>query len=467
MHKCVDTRHTRLTLGNIAAWTGGTTRLGRRALSYGVSTVRNDSRTVTPGDVFVAIRTDKNDGHRFVADAFAAGASAAIVQKNVRIACAPADERKLIAVADPLTAVQKAAARYRRELGLLVVGITGSSGKTTTRSFIAAVLKTAYAVGETWSNWNNHLGVPQSILRFTGEELVGVIEMGANHAGEISALSKIARPDIGLITNIGYAHVGLFGSLAATTRAKFEIVDGLAGDGFLLLNGDDPRVVAHARTLTVPAVFFGLSRTCGVRARRVSVDPKDVVSFTVDNQEFKLRMPGRHFIYSALPAIALGRRCGVSDTLIERALEAQRPVEMRGTLVSAKGVRFIVDCYNANPSSMKSAIGLQTEVAGKKRKVAVVGDMLELGVYGKRLHRELGRTLAKNGIRNIVAVGVYAREVAEGAVQAGVNARAIATAATADDAAGAVKKVIKPGDVVLLKGSRGVHLETLMERLLK
>jgi UDP-N-acetylmuramoyl-tripeptide--D-alanyl-D-alanine ligase len=453
-----------LTLGDIVAWSGGVSRLDGRALRRRVTSVCNDSRNVKPGEVFVALATEKSDGHRFVAAAFAAGASAAIVGHNVPVDCARADKHKLIAVADPLAAVQKIAAHYRKELGLLVVGVTGSSGKTTTRSFIVAVLKTVYPVGETWSNWNNHIGVPQSILRFTGEELVGVIEMGANHTGEIGALARVARPDIGCITNIGYAHVGLFGSLAATTRAKFEIVEGLAKDGFLLLNGDDPRIVAHARRTNAPVVFFGCSPRCQVRAEKVAWNAKSELSFTVNNHPFRLRMPGRHFIYSALPAIALGRRCGIPDALIAQALEAQRPVDMRGTVVDKKEVRFIVDCYNANPSSMKSAISLLADVAGKKKRVAVVGDMLELGRYGKKQHGELGAALAKSGVGKIVAVGDYARQILDGAVRAGMNARGIATAATADEAVGVVQKMVKPGDVVLLKGSRGVGLETVLKR---
>jgi len=268
MHTPHDIRRGGLTLADIIDWGNGTSSLSASQCRVKANYLWNDSRKVARGDVFVAIATEKDDGHRYVRAAFAAGASAAIVAKGAQVECTPADRRKLIAVADPLRAVQRIAARYRQELDILLIGVTGSSGKTTTRSFIAAVLQTAFPVGETYTNWNNHIGVPLSLLRFSGEEWAGVIEMGANHTGEISVLSKVAQPDIAVITNIGYAHLGLFGSLAATTRAKFEIADGLTKkDGFLLLNGDDPRIVKHAAGLRIPRSFSGWARdaTCGRR----------------------------------------------------------------------------------------------------------------------------------------------------------------------------------------------------------
>ena len=464
MHKKQKTVPCPLTLGDIVAWSGGAAALGREALKARVATVWNDSRKVTKGDVFVALKSPQDDGHRYVNAAFAAGAAAAIVDRRARVECARRDARKLIAVNDPLIAVQRVAARYRKELGILIIGVTGSSGKTTTRHFIAAVLKSAFTVGETYTNWNNHIGVPQSILRFTGDEWAGVIEMGANHEGEISVLSKIVRPDIALITNIGYAHVGLFGTLDATTRAKFEIVDGLASDGFLLCNGDDPRIVAMSRKRGIRTEYFGLAPRCRIRPSTVSFDLSRGLSFVLDGQEFRLEVPGRHFLYSALPAVFLGRRCGISDDRIARILAAQRPVAMRGTMVDKQGVRFFVDCYNANPSSMKSAIDALGDLAEKKKKVAVVGDMLELGHHAKRLHRELGRSLAKSGIAKVVAVGDWAGAVADGARKAGMKPGSIQTAQKADEAAGIVKRFVAPGEIVLLKGSRGVHLETVLEQ---
>ncbi|MCU0609338.1 MAG: UDP-N-acetylmuramoyl-tripeptide--D-alanyl-D-alanine ligase [Chitinispirillaceae bacterium] len=454
-----------LTLGDLIEWGAAESALSRRGRGMAVNFVWNDSRKVGAGDVFVALSTDKDDGHRYVATAFSAGAAAVIVEKKAVVECAERDQSKLIVVKNSLRAIQMIAARYRAEQGMLIVGVTGSSGKTTTRSYIASVLKTGFRVGETFSNWNNHIGVPLSLLRFRSDEWIGVVEMGANHEREISVLSKIARPDIGVITNIGYAHLGLFGSLAATTQAKFEIVDGLnKKDGFLLLNGDDARLVAHAKKHRLPAMFFGLSSGCDVRPEKISFDPERGIGFILDNAQFHLPMAGRHFIYSALPAIFLGRRCGIADQQIAEAVAAQKPPAMRGAIESRKNARFIVDCYNANPSSMKSAVALLCEKTGRQHRVAIVGDMLELGKFSKRLHRDLGRLLAESGVRVVVAVGAFAGDVADGAVAAGMSPEKITAVATAEDAIAPAKSLIREGDVVLVKGSRGVHLETVFEK---
>ncbi|MBN2038233.1 MAG: UDP-N-acetylmuramoyl-tripeptide--D-alanyl-D-alanine ligase [Chitinispirillaceae bacterium] len=464
MHRDRCMQPSRLTLGDCIAWSGGVSAFGERARTKTVGTVWNDSRKVRPGDVFVALTTEKNDGHRYVKAAFAAGAIAAFVKAGASFACAANDRSKCIATKDPLKAVQRVATRYRKALGFLCIGVTGSSGKTTTRSFIASVLRSAYPVGETYTNWNNHIGVPLSILRFTGSEWAGVIEMGANHAGEISVLSKIAQPDIALITNIGYAHIGLFGSLENAASAKFEIVQGLQSQGFLLLNGDDRRIVAKARKLGRDTVYFGVSPRCEVRPRKVSFDIRKGLSFLLDGREFMLPVPGRHFLYSALPAVFLGRRCGVPDDRIARVLAAARPADMRGTVRRKKGVRFIVDCYNANPSSMKNAIDALVEQAPRSKRVAVVGDMMELGRYATRLHRELGRTLAVNGMHTIVAVGDHAQTVADGALKYGMAPGRIMTAPSAADAVPIVRDKVAPGNVVLLKGSRSMHLENVFEK---
>jgi UDP-N-acetylmuramoyl-tripeptide--D-alanyl-D-alanine ligase len=464
MRKPHDPAPRPLTLGDLIAWSNGVSHLGADAREKTAPRILNDSRMIKPGDVFVAIATDKNDGHRFVGAAFAAGAAAAIVDKRATIECTAGDRAKLIAVADPLAAVQRAAARYRREIGCLIIGVTGSSGKTTTRRFIAAALGSIFPVCETWSNWNNHLGVPLSILRFKGDEWAGVIEMGANHTGEISVLSKIARPDIAVVTNIGYAHAGLFGTLSNTARAKFEILDGLnKKEGFLLANGDDKRVVAEAKRSGIKSVYFGCSRTCSVHPDRVRFDPAAGLDFEVDGYAFHLNARGRHFLYSALPAIYLGRRCGVPDEKIASSLAAVKPLDMRGAIGKKKRVAFIVDCYNANPSSMKSAIEQLVAMAAPRRRMAVVGDMLELGRNAPRLHRELGTLLVKNGVRKIVAVGEFADEVAKGAVKADPGMNGLAAVKTAAEAVAPLHAMVAPGDIVLLKGSRGVHLETVYE----
>lgn len=460
-----DTCMRRLTIGQLIDWCRGTSGLPESDRRQPAGTVLHDSRLIGSRDIFLALRTGSNDGHAYIESAFRAGASTVIAAKKSRVAVSPRYEKRIIRVADPLTAVQRAARRYRKELGYLLVCITGSAGKTTTRSFLAAVLRQQFVVGETCGNWNNHIGVPLSLLRFTGDEWVGVLEMGANHEGELRKLSKIAAPDIAVLTNIGYAHVGTFGSLAATTRAKFEITEGLnRRDGFLVLNGDDRRLTAAARESGIPAISYGTSRKCSVRAEKIIVDPVDGVSFSVDGCEFVLRMPGRHFIYSALPAILIGRRCGIPDSRIVQALRKVKPVTLRGSIQTRDRVRFIVDCYNANPSSMESAIVYLDDVAKNGHKVAVVGEMLELGRYSKTMHRQLGKKIAKSGIDRLITVGPSAGIVRDGALSEGMPAGKTAVAATADDALPLVRSLTRTGDTVLLKGSRGMALETVFQR---
>ncbi|MDR0330684.1 MAG: UDP-N-acetylmuramoyl-tripeptide--D-alanyl-D-alanine ligase [Chitinispirillales bacterium] len=454
-----------LTVGSLIEWCGGASELSATARKRKVNIVWNDSRKVTAaGDVFVALRSDADDGHRYVESALKNGAAAAIVDKKGVESVPEKYRRKCIVVADALKSVQKAAARYRKEMGLLVIGITGSNGKTTTRSFISKALRSAVKIGETYTNWNNHIGLPQSILRFDGDEWAGVLEMGANHAGEIAPLTKICKPDIAVITNIGYAHVGLFGSLDKTAEAKFEIAEGLCKDGFMLLNGDDKRLVAGAAERGLRPVFFGMSAKCGVRARDISVSEKGV-KFAVDGSKYEMSMHGRHFIYCALPAIHIARRCGITEDAIQQVISSLKPVSLRGKVELKKNVRFIVDCYNANPSSMSHAIGYLLDVTpDKNKRVAVVGDMYELEQYTDKLHVKLGEELAKADVQKIIAVGKFSRLVKNGAVRAGLSAKKVFVAHNAEDAVSIGHSVLKRGETVLIKGSRSVGLEKFFER---
>lgn len=460
-----EKNNTPLTLGSLIKWCGAKSDLPESKLKLKIPTVWNDSRKVTPGDVFVAIKTDNDDGHNYIDSAFKSGAVAAIVNKKAHVECSLKDVSKLIRVTDPLKAIQKAANQYRKQMGCLFIGVTGSNGKTTTRTFISSVLRQGLTIGETYTNWNNHIGVPLSILKFAGDEWAGVIEMGANHVGEIHELSLITEPDIAVITNIGYGHVGLFGSLANTTKAKFEIADGLNRKaGFMLLNGDDPRLVKGVRERNIPVVFYGFSSRCAVRPQNVSVDSVKGISFELDGYKFRLTMPGRHFLYNSLPAIYIGRRCGLPDEVIAEALIAQKAVSMRGTIEMKNGVRFILDCYNANPSSMNSGIAYLSDITEPRKRVAIVGDMLELGSYSKRLHLELGKNLADASVQKILAVGEFAEFVAQGAVKAGFSSKSVQTAKNSEQAIAIARSIVNQGDTVLLKGSRGVHLETIFEK---
>jgi UDP-N-acetylmuramoylalanine--D-glutamate ligase len=454
-----------LTLSQFTNFCGGISFLPAQEQNRRINAVWNDSRKVGKGDLFVAIKTENDDGHNYVKNALLQGAAAALVSKK-KLSLFSSDEKaRLIAVGNPLIALQRAASRYRSTLKCRIVGITGSSGKTTSRSFVSAVLRQSHTVGETLGNWNNHIGVPLSLLRFLGAETAGVLEMGANHEREIHTLSTIARPDIGIITNIGYAHIGYFGSLANIAKAKYEIIDGMRKNGALLLNGDDPQLVKLGKSCTMNVVYFGMSKRCHVRAVNVTLTSSMQVRFTVDGEEYELPMPGSHFVYSALAAIYVGRCFGVEKSGIDRAFSALQPVAMRGAIENKAGKTFIIDCYNANPSSMKSGIALLSEVAGNKPKAAIVGDMLELGKFSTRLHTALGKQLAAAHVERILAVGEFSAAVAKGAAAGGAKRKNIVIAKDSELAVPLAKNLLKPGDTVLLKGSRGIHLETVYQGL--
>ncbi|MBD3346987.1 MAG: UDP-N-acetylmuramoyl-tripeptide--D-alanyl-D-alanine ligase [Chitinivibrionales bacterium] len=456
----------RLTIGKLAVWGKSRPGLSPAVAKRPVRGIHTDSRKVGSGDLFIALKTRNDDGHRYVESAFAAGATAAVVAAKNKKSFPARIQKKLIAVPDPLKALQRMAQAYRKELGILMIGLTGSNGKTTTRNAIAHVLERGYPVGTTAGNFNNHIGVPLSILSFTGKEWLGVIEMGANHVREIHTLSMIVKPDIALITNIGYAHVGLFKSLENTTTAKFEIVDGLnKRNGFLMINGDDHRLFKRAQELGIQTTSYGFSSRCTVRATSYELLSANRARFEVEGHRFTLPMPGRHFVYSALPAIILARRLGIDRTDVVDALQEISPVSLRGVIRKKKNATFVLDCYNANPSSMKAGLQLLDDIAAKSEKVAIVGDMLELGSASNRLHKQLGKLVYDSGVKRALAVGEYADSIAEGAVKAGMKAKNIATARSAEEALDRARKIIKPGNAVLVKGSRRVHLETVFENL--
>ncbi|MBD3420985.1 MAG: UDP-N-acetylmuramoyl-tripeptide--D-alanyl-D-alanine ligase [Chitinivibrionales bacterium] len=454
-------RRTRFSIGDMVNLLGIKQAYSQRLLAARVGNFWMDSRKLQPGDVFIALESDRNDGHAYVESALEAGAQIALVKKSKLSRYHRRMHRRLLPVTEPLKAVHKVAAAYRKKLNIPLIGITGSNGKTTTRNFAARVLKTHMPLGETWSNWNNHIGVPLSLLRFTGAERAGIIEMGANHPGEIHQLTMTTRPDIAVLTNIGYAHVGLFGSLKKTADAKLEITDGLRKDGRLLINGDDPRLASPARQYRFATHSFGFGKKCTLRAVDYRVIDNSSLSFTVDDFTYRMNLVGRHFVYCALPALYLGRHFGMSEGAIAHALLSLQPVALRGTIEQTSDVTFIVDCYNANPSSMRSALELLCDIAPESKRAAIVGDMLELGGYAGKLHFALGKQLANAHCKPIIAVGNYARRIAEGALNAGASAGSVIAVESADEAAKQAHQTVSAGKTVLLKGSRGLQLENV------
>jgi UDP-N-acetylmuramoyl-tripeptide--D-alanyl-D-alanine ligase len=432
------------------------------------SNISTDSRSVKTGDLFIALRGEHFDGNAYAAEAVRKGAWGAVVAREAYETRNHefAGLRNIIPVQDTLQFLQEFARTHRERFSLPVVGVTGSNGKTTTREMIAAVLQRKGPVLRNAGNLNNHIGVPLTLLQLTREHRSAVIEMGMSGPGEIALLARLALPDTGVITNIGPAHIGFFGSTARVADAKGELLAGLKPGGTAVLNADDAFYTAFRSAFNGRTISFGITNPADVSATDIKQEP-DNVGFTLRSGNEKhfvhLHAVGVHNVGNALAAAAAS--LAVGSTLAEAAagLEAFRPVAMRSELRTVQGRTVIADFYNANPASMEAAIKT-LGVLGKNRKaVAVVGDMLELGDAAANLHEQVGRVAAQEGIDCLIAVGEFAGNVLEGAQSAGMPHECSREAASHREAAQLLRELTQPGDVVLIKGSRGMKMEKILE----
>ncbi len=456
------------------------------ALRVGIRRLCTDSREVRRCDLFIALTGERFDGHQFAAAALRRGAVGALVQEPVAVgpvAARPARSGRrargrslsaplLLRVPDTLLAFQQLASYHRSRFQIPLVAVTGSNGKTTTKEMVALVLAERGTVLKTEGNLNNRIGVPQTLLRLTARHEAAVIEMGVDRKGQTTRLCEIAKPTIGLITNIGPDHLEFFGTLDASAQAKGELLDLLPPDGTAVLNADDAYFDYLASRVRCRLLSFGLAPAAQVRAADVMPGPGGMT--------FQLLLPGRtrgtrvllpahgtHNLSNALAAAAVGQALGMSGTAIARGLARFKPATMRSQVTVWKGIRIINDCYNANPASMKAALSLLTGLAAGGRTIAVLGDMLELGPETQALHRDVGAYLAGLGVSDLIACGVLGRSLAEGAREAGLAHDHIMEAPDAGAAAEILKKVVQPGDVVLVKASRGMKMEQVIESLTK
>ena len=451
---------------DLAHWCGGQwiPRLPEKIL-----TVVHDTSKVTPGALFVALPGARVNGHDFVGTAVNAGAVAALVSRS-RLAALQAVDIPLLVVDDPGRALQELAAGYRVKLGLSVVGVTGSTGKTTVKEMIATLLSETHSTARTKGNWNNEIGLPLSILAIPPDCQVAVLELGISHPGEMAPLCAIARPDWGVITNVGPVHLEFFASVEAIAREKSELIRSLPGNGIAVISQDDP----HAALLRACAP--GRVITTSVHPQ-VEADyrlaPEDQptgicrVEDCLDGgfHEFRLPLPGLHNRSNALLAIAVARGFGVGWDRIASAFGRFIGPPMRWEQTEAGGVTFINDAYNANPVSMRAAILTFKELAVPGRKWLVLGDMLELGPSSAEEHRALGRSLAGGPWAGLITVGVLGAQIAAGAVDAGVPADRVQACETLDASVEKLINCIAPGDGVLVKASRGKHLDEVVARL--
>jgi len=432
-----------------------------------ISGVSTDSRKVSPGDLFFAIRGKRFDGHKFVTAALEKGAVGAVVSQEFASPDSKAgasfpDDKALFRVRDTVTALGELAKYYRSVLVTTVVGITGSNGKTTTKEMVYHLLSGSRAACKAEKSFNNFIGLPLTIFKIEPGCDCAVLEMGVSHPGEIRRLAAIARPDIAVILNISEAHLQGLVNILGVALAKAELLDALDERGAAILNKDDPWCEKMASRCRGKVIKFGLSALADVFATHIRATKKGISFMLGGTFPIKVPVIGRHNVYNALAAIAVAKRVGLAQHEIAERFKSFSGPPMRMERSSYKGAEIINDCYNANPRSMECALAEISQMKVKGRKVFVCGDMLELGQFSKGLHRQLGQRIAGSGVDVLFTVGKEARQTAIAASKSGISPGNIFSFSTSEEAAEPLMALVKEGDLVFLKGSRGIRLENAL-----
>ena len=417
-----------------------------------------DSRTLLPGDLYFALRGPNHDGHAFVDEVLKKGAVGAVVDREVET------ETSLLRVDDSLAALQKLASSAREEWGGDVVGVTGSAGKTTTKDVIAEMLSEGFKTAKTEGNLNNHVGLSLSLLRIDDQARIAVLEMGMNHAGEIRALAEIARPNVGVVTNVGWAHMESFNSIDGIAAAKRELIESLPSEGTAVLNADDARVAAFAGTYKGSVVTFGESEKAAVRAEDVKFT-EDGVTFRVGAIRFESPLIGHHAVSNLLAGIAVAGVYGITPDRLTTRVRNIQPGKMRGERLRHRGILVFNDCYNSNPDAARAMLAVLRDTPAKRR-IAVLGEMLELGPWAEPLHRDVGDYAAACGIDVLVGLRGAACYMLDAAKRSGLRADAAFFFDDPVPAGRLARSLAQPGDAILFKGSRGVHVERALEQFL-
>jgi UDP-N-acetylmuramoyl-tripeptide--D-alanyl-D-alanine ligase len=427
----------------------------------GVST---DTRSIRRGDCFFAIIGPNFDGHNFVVHALEKGAACVVVQKQVAL---PSEmQGRALWVEDSVKSLGLLAAWYRSRLKAKVVAITGSAGKTTTRHIVHHILSRHFRCHQAVGSFNNHIGLPLTILSARDDHDILILELGTNHPGEIGYLAHIAAPDIAIVTNVAPAHLEGFGSIDNIIREKLSIQEGLAPGGLFVLNGDQPELIAYAKTRNCPFITFGVSPVCDIRAQNLQT-VGDTGQLTIEGRTMTVPLPGRANLLNVLAAWSICKTVGVSLSAFAEALATLQPVMMRMNIESAGPIKIINDCYNANPASMANALDCLATVSQKdhRRAVFIAGCMAELGPTSAKLHYELGQKAALAGIGYVAAAGAFASDIIAGAVNAGLDAAACQVFANTQMLCDNLHNFVKPADIILVKGSRSAGMEKAVERL--
>lgn len=436
-----------------------------------------DSRTVKPGELFVAIRGPRHDGHNFVAATLAQGAVAAVVDRN-RVAEYPEEiHARLLAVEDTQRALQELARGYcdawrSAKPGRRIAAVTGSAGKTTTKEILAALLAARFRVLKSDGNLNNEYGLPLTLFRLDDEHDAAVVELGMSHRGELARLAEIVRPEVGVVTNVAPVHLEFFSSVDEIALAKRELIEGLGGvEPVAVLNADDARVSRFAEDFRGRAIYFGLSEKAEFRAEHIEDCGMEgsLFDFESPNELGRLRLPlaGQHNVVNALAALAAAGEWGIGLADAKEVFSALRPASMRGEFLKfAAGFAVINDCYNSNPVALERMIDLLCSVPGYRRRILVAGEWREIGPSSAELHRAGGKYAAgKQSIDWIFGVAGDAKEFVSGAIAAGHAAEQTGFFVSSEEAAKFLAEFGAPGDLLLVKGSRGVHMEVIAEAL--
>ena len=452
-----------LTLSQIATFAGGAVSSGDGNLS--VNKISTDSRTLKAGELFVPLRGENFDGHKFVESAAKGGAAGAIVDLNWK-GNAPRTFA-LIRVNDTLEAYQNIAANYRKSLPLKVLAITGSNGKTSTKDFAASVLAKKFRVTKTQGNFNNHVGVPRTILEATSSDEVAVWEIGMNHPGEIAALAKLAAPGAAIITNIGPAHIEFMGSLEAIATEKGALAEAIGPQGTVILNADDSFSESIAKRTRAKVILAGTTggAICATQITQSANGSDFTILEGAHRCRAQLPVPGLHMVQNAMLAVAAGRVFGLSLEDSAAGLAGAALTKARLQIREVGGVQFIDDSYNANPDSMKAALRTLVELDADGKRIAVLGEMRELGDESEQGHREVGETAATLGVNHLITIGNVAAAIAESAKHAGLEKTAVV--GSTSEAAELLGEIAAPGDLVLIKGSRLARTEEVIERFIR
>ncbi len=430
-----------------------------------INAVTTDSRKAEKGMLFIPLAGERFDGHDFINRAASGGVSAVITHKPV----APIDGVSIVKVDDTLKAMQDIAAYYKSLFDIPTVGLTGSVGKTTTKDMLAAVLGTKYNTLKTQGNFNNEIGLPLTVFGLDDEYEAAVLEMGMSGFGEIHRLARVAQHDTAVITNIGMSHIEKLGSRDGIFKAKLEIIDFFNENNTLIVNGDDEYLKNVGNIVKCKTVMFGIdNKDCDVTAHSIEVLGENGVRFSVKvgQKEYgvHIRQAGIHNVYNALAAVCVGMRYDVPMDKIIYGLENFEPTAMRMSIERYGGVTVINDCYNASPASMEAALKVLADM-DRGRKVAVLGDMLEMGSFAPEAHRNVGVFAANTGADILVAVGKNAKHIADGALSAGMDRHSVLEMNETDLAAENINSIVMNGDAVLVKASRGMKFEKIIAEI--